>query len=197
MPRVRSPTTPPYYDYRDEFGRRRSTPAFSSEPGGGASKSYPNILSPPPSPNVSRNRNTSASFSQRLRSNSGLSLHMNEDALRQYTDYNADGTSRGPLFRPFSWQSREGDSSDSGRRGLILDEGHEWNLPIPDVFGLDIFQMVLKDPSAAAGLLKFSRESGYGIDMAYLAKVSSVQSSECLVEALMHSSVRRKSILLS
>lgn len=97
---------------------------------------------------------------------------MNEDALRQYTDYNADGTSRGPLFKPFNWQSRERGSTDSGRRGLILDGTHEWNLPIPDVFGLEIFQIVLKDPSAAAALLKFSREAGYGIDMAYLAKVS-------------------------
>lgn len=104
---------------------------------------------------------------------------MNEDALRQYTDYNADGTSRGPLFKPFTWQPpQEGDSSDGGRRGLILDEAHEWKLPIPDVFGLEIFQMVLKDPSAAGGLLKFSRESGYGIDMAYLAKVGDVPFSK-------------------
>lgn len=190
MPRIRSPTTPPYYDYRDEFGRRRSTPALStehgaSEPSVEASRSHPNIISPPASPTVPRSRKTSSSaFSQHLRSNSGLALHMNEDALRKYTDYNADGTSRGPLFKPFSWQSREGDSADSGRRGLILDEAHEWKLPIPDVFGLDIFQMVLKDPSAAAGLLKYSRESGYGIDMAYLAKVSINPGPETLEPGL-------------
>lgn len=99
---------------------------------------------------------------------------MNEDALKKYTDYNADGSLRGPLFRPFSRQSREGDSPGTGQRRLTLDEGNEWTLPIPDVFGLEIFQMVLKDPSAAAGLLKFSRDSGYGIDMAYLARVSDV-----------------------
>lgn len=175
MPPTWMPTTPPHYEYRDEFGRRRSATA-SDHGGGSVSKSNPNILSPPPSPQISRGRTPrspiNSSFTQRLRSNSGLSLHMNEDALRQYTDYNADGTSKGPLFRPFSWQSRDGDSATGPpRRGLVSDE-HDWNLPIPDVFGVEIFQMVLKDPSAASGLLKFSREAGYGVDMAYLSKVS-------------------------
>lgn len=181
MPPSRMPTTPPHYEYRDEFGRRRSTTAISDHGGGSVSKSNPNILSPPPSPQTSRGRAArspmSSSFSQNLRSNSGLSLHVNEDALREYTDYNADGTSRGPLFRPFTWQSREGDSATGApRRGLVSDE-HQWKLPIPDVLGVGIFQMVLKDPSAASVLLKFSREAGYGVDMAYLSKVSTAQSA--------------------
>ena len=175
------PATPPYYEYRDEFGRRRSATAVS-EQGGSGSKSHPNVLSPPPSPQAIRERSNmkpsmhlsvgGSSFSHRLRSNSGLSLHMNEDALRQYTDYNADGTSRGPLFRPFDWQKDGGSGTEVPRRDLVLNERDEWSLPIPDVFGTETFQMVLKDPSAASGLLQYSRDSGYCVDMAYLSKVS-------------------------
>lgn len=176
---ARVPTTPPYYDHNGGLGRRRSTLGLASEPGKDImSKQSP--LSPPLSPTMSRNRNTNAlsssnvRFAQRLRCNSGLSLHVNEDALRQYTDYNADGTSRGPLFKPFNWQ-REGENTgrrDSGHRNLVSGDEQEWTLPIPDVLGLEIFQTVLKDPAAAAGLLKFSRGAGYGVNMAYLAKVS-------------------------
>ena len=100
-------------------------------------KSNANILSPPPSPNMSRNRNPSVSVSQGL------------------------------------------------PRDLILDDGREWTLPIPNVFGLEIFQMVLKDPLAAAGLLKFSRETGYSVDMAYLSKVSDTPSvAMCLIDRI-------------
>ena len=179
MPSTRVPTTPSYYDYTDGLGRRRSTPGLASEAGKDLS-SKQNPLSPPLSPPVSRNRHTNVAshsnvkFAQRLRCNSGLSLHVNEDALRQYTDYNADGTSRGPLFKPFNWQPEDENSSTrgSGHRNLILGDEQEWTLPIPDVLGLEIFQTVLKDPAAASGLLKFSRGAGYGVNMAYLAKVS-------------------------
>lgn len=178
MPSARVPTTPPYYDYNDGPPRRRSTQGLTSEPSkDGSSKQNP--LSSPISPTIPRNRNANAAnslnvrFAQRLRCNSGLSLHVNEDALRQYTDYNADGTSRGPLFKPFNWQ-REGENPgrrNSAQRNLVSGDEQEWTLPIPDVLGLEIFRTVLKDPAAAAGLLKFSRGAGYGVNMAYLAKV--------------------------
>ena len=179
MQSYQTPSTPPYYDYRDEFGRRRSTSGLSGFGGGvAASKSNPNVLSPPPSPGMSRDRtrNSRSSFSHRYRPSTGPPLHMNEEALRKYTDYNADGSSRSPLFKPLSWQSRDGESRGVPRRGVALD-GEEWTLPIPDIFGLGIFQMVLKDSMAAASLLRFSREAGYGIDMAYLSKVS--ESASC------------------
>lgn len=185
MPSTRVPATPPYYDYNDGLGRRRSTLGLAPEPSNDiSSKRSP--LSPPLSPPVSRNRNTNVTsgsnvrFAQRLRCNSGLSLHVNEDALRQYTDYNADGTSRGPLFKPFNWRP-EGESSGrrgSGYRNLVSAEEQEWTLPIPDVLGLEIFQTVLKDPAAASGLLKFSRGAGYGVNMAYLAKVSATMGDD-------------------
>lgn len=206
MPATRIPTSPPYYDYDGGLGRRRSTPGLVSEPGQDPpSKQSP--LSPPLSPQMSRSRNTNVAshsnvrFAQRLRCNSGLSLHVNEDALRQYTDYNADGTSRGPLFKPFNWKREGGNPSTrgSGQRNLVSGDEQEWTLPIPDVLGLEIFQTVLKDPAAASGLLKFSRGAGYGVNMAYLAKVSAAMGtkSESLVEQELTCFCRRKNTLPS
>ncbi|SPN98477.1 uncharacterized protein DNG_01522 [Cephalotrichum gorgonifer] len=173
---ISTPASPPYH--YDDFGRRRSSTALASETATGAHalRSKPPILSPPPTPKVPRSR--PKGLSQRLRSNSGLSLHMNEDALRKYTDYNPDGSSRSPLFKPVNWQPQGPNPSPAGTRTSLLSEDKpEWTLPVPDLLGPEAFQMALQDPVVAHELLKFSREMGSGNDVEYLLKTQEYAAS--------------------
>ena len=178
MPPTAGPVTPPY----DDYGRRRSSSVLPLDHSEAvvlkkADESRPPvILSPPPTPKASRRNNNVARLAQRLRSNSGLSLHANEDALRRYTDYNPDGSSRSPLFTPVNWQGGSNGEKASrrfDRRSLHIDYGPpETTLPIPDYFSQEVFHMVLNNPSAAHRLLRYAQRKGCGENMAYLMKVS-------------------------
>jgi phototropin len=172
----REPLTPPFGD----AARRRSSPILPTSPSFpslnvAVATPKPFIISPPPTPRSPRPR--AGNLSRRLRSNSGLSFHTNQEALRQYTDYNPDGSPKTPSFAPVLWQSDTMNSIDSMTAGYRNSMGMNGNastpsLPIPDFFGRDVFQMVLSNPTTAHRLLKFAQSRGSGESMEYLLKVS-------------------------
>ncbi|CAI4214858.1 unnamed protein product [Parascedosporium putredinis] len=146
----------------------------------------PAIAAPitPPYDDYGRRRSSAALPLDQLEAvaaNSGLSLHANEDALRRYTDYNPDGSSRSPMFAPVNWQGGdggEGASRKSNRRSLLVDYGApETTLPIPDYFSHEVFRMVMNSPSAAHALLRYAQSKGAGENMAYLLKVQEYTAS--------------------
>lgn len=167
------PPVPPFA----EFERRRSTTSSMSNSGGG-------LQSPPPPKTRSGARPRSAKFSAyRLRSNSGLSLHTNEDILRQYTDYYPDGSPRtaglygGGVGQQQQWSPGERlrsiDSIASSQRSSIAftDSDGSGDLPIPDLVGRDMFDQVMSDPAASSQLWKFAASRGVGQNVDYLMKV--------------------------
>lgn len=164
------PPVPPFA----EFERRRSTASSMSN-----SNSSGGLQSPPPPKTRSGARPRSAKFSAyRLRSNSGLSLHTNEDILRQYTDYYPDGSPRtaGLYGSGQQWSGerlRSIDSIASSQRSSIAftDSDGSGDLPIPDLVGRDMFDQVMSDPAASSQLWKFAASRGVGQNVDYLMKV--------------------------
>jgi phototropin len=154
--------------------RRRSSPvissiAFKSLNAPPASHTKP-MLSPPPTPR-SPPRVRPNKLSLRLRSNSGLSLHTNDDALRQYIDYNEDGSPRTPLFSPVVWRPEGIPSIDSISSGGTLSTASSHPLSIPDFFGREIFQMVLNNPQTRGRLRKYAKNYGLAESIDFLVKV--------------------------
>ncbi|KAH7258544.1 hypothetical protein MRS44_009946 [Fusarium solani] len=164
------PPVPPFA----EFERRRSTASSMSN-----SNSSGGLQSPPPPKTRSGGRPRSAKFSAyRLRSNSGLSLHTNEDILRQYTDYYPDGSPRsaGLYGSGQQWSGerlRSIDSIASSQRSSIAftDSDGSGDLPIPDLVGRDMFDQVMSDPAASSQLWKFAASRGVGQNVDYLMKI--------------------------
>lgn len=172
------PPTSPF----TSFERRRST--TSSLSNNTESVTSPPMrtssgMSPPVSSRNKPNpRPRSAKFSSyRLRSNSGLSLHTNEDILRQYTDYYPDGTPRAVYGNGGQWSSerlRSIDSITSSKRSSMAftNSDSSSDLPIPGFLGRDMFDMVINDPTASNQLWKFAQSRGVGQNVDYLMKVS-------------------------
>ncbi|KAK2003325.1 hypothetical protein LX36DRAFT_566425 [Colletotrichum falcatum] len=109
----------------------------------------------------------------KMRSNSGLTLHMNENAFRQYTDYNPDGSPRSPTFGNGIWSSLDGLSTSLRRNfGPPLAEAppaETW--PIPDLLGRELFQMVLGSAAASQRFYQFAQRAGCGPDVEFLLRV--------------------------
>lgn len=120
----------------------------------------------------------------RLRSNSGLSLHTNGSFLRQYTDYNQDGSSvRTSHFEPVDWR---GDGLDSiaepspsagyrGSMGLLSNTSTTMlgsTASVPDFFSREVFKEVLNDPVTSHQLWEFAQSRGCGENMEFLMKAS-------------------------
>ncbi|KAL8362573.1 hypothetical protein RB601_008090 [Gaeumannomyces tritici] len=140
--------------------------------------------SPPPTPRAVRPP-TRDSLARRLRSNSGLSLHTNPAALRQYTDYGSDGT---PVRSEFAveWGAIDSVSGSppgstpgsrmsvasmpplTGRNGA---DGSASPCPGPDIFGKEVMQMVLKNPEASDQLLQFAETRKSAEGMEFLMKL--------------------------
>lgn len=124
-------------------------------------------------------RPRSAKFSSyRLRSNSGLSLHTNEDILRQYTDYHPDGSPRVNLYgNNNGWTAGDrlrslNSMSSSQRSSMAFAETDvSSDLPIPDFIGREMFEMVMKDSAASSQLWKFAASRGVGQNVDYLMKI--------------------------
>ncbi|PTD03849.1 Phototropin-1 [Fusarium culmorum] len=163
MPTINAHRTfePPSMPSLPDFERRRSTASSLSH----NTDSLGGLQSPPLRSRSSRPK--SAKFSSyRLRSNSGLSLHTNEDILRQYTDYHPDGTPRAGLY-----SNGGGNESDSSGE-----------LPIPDLVGREMFDMVMADHAASGQLWKFAADRGVGQNVDYLMKIRDyIQSLEQVV----------------
>ncbi|OBS20749.1 hypothetical protein FPOA_07089 [Fusarium poae] len=170
-----------------DFERRRSiTPSLSHN-----SDSLGGLQSPPLRSRSSRPK--SAKFSSyRLRSNSGLSLHTNEDILRQYTDYHPDGTPRAGLYSNGGgqWSAERlrsidsvASSSRSQRSSIAYTESDSsGELPIPDLVGREMFDMVMADHAASGQLWKFAADRGVGQNVDYLMKIRDyIQSLEQVV----------------
>ncbi|KAG8668505.1 hypothetical protein FPOAC1_007886 [Fusarium poae] len=170
-----------------DFERRRSiTPSLSHN-----SDSLGGLQSPPLRSRSSRPK--SAKFSSyRLRSNSGLSLHNNEDILRQYTDYHPDGTPRAGLYSNGGgqWSAERlrsidsvASSSRSQRSSIAYTESDSsGELPIPDLVGREMFDMVMADHAASGQLWKFAADRGVGQNVDYLMKIRDyIQSLEQVV----------------
>ncbi|KAM0435811.1 hypothetical protein ACHAPT_002699 [Fusarium lateritium] len=163
------PPVPPFA----EFERRRSTASSMSNNSGNG------LQSPPKTRSGASARPRSAKFSAyRLRSNSGLSLHTNEDILRQYTDYYPDGSPRtaGLYGGGQQWSGerlRSIDSVASSQRSSIAftDSDGSGDLPIPDLVGRDMFDQVMSDPAASSQLWKFAASRGVGQNVDYLMKI--------------------------
>ncbi|KAG7121227.1 Phototropin-1B like protein [Verticillium longisporum] len=121
----------------------------------------------------------------RLRSNSSLSLHINEDALRRYTDYNSDGSPRSPTFGRVVWGSIDGvaiknepSKPAAGTPTLLTTAGtSEQPLPIPDFWSNDTFQSALANPRICRRLLRFAQSRGCETDVEFLMRLQSYASS--------------------
>ncbi|GKU04656.1 hypothetical protein FLAG1_06208 [Fusarium langsethiae] len=178
---------PPSMPSLPDFERRRSTtPSLSQNV-----DSLGGLQSPPLRSRSSRPK--SAKFSSyRLRSNSGLSLHTNEDILRQYTDYHPDGTPRAGLYSNGGgqWSAERlrsidsvASSSRSQRSSIAYTESDSsGELPIPDLTGREMFDMVMADHAASGQLWKFAADRGVGQNVDYLMKIRDyIQSLEQVV----------------
>ncbi|KAL3593495.1 hypothetical protein FPOAC2_07793 [Fusarium poae] len=189
MPTINAHRTfePPTMPSLPDFERRRSiTPSLSHN-----SDSLGGLQSPPLRSRSSRPK--SAKFSSyRLRSNSGLSLHNNEDILRQYTDYHPDGTPRAGLYSNGGgqWSAERlrsidsvASSSRSQRSSIAYTESDSsGELPIPDLVGREMFDMVMADHAASGQLWKFAADRGVGQNVDYLMKIRDyIQSLEQVV----------------
>lgn len=173
---LRSFEPPPIPSLPDFERRRSTTPAMSNH----NTDSLGGLQSPPKSRS---SRPKSAKFSSyRLRSNSGLSLHTNEDILRQYTDYHPDGTPRAGMYSNGlgQWSGERLRSIDSvtssrSQRSSIAytESDSSGELPLSDIIGREMFDMVMADHAASGQLWKFAASRGVGQNVDYLMKVRS------------------------
>ncbi|EXK37118.1 hypothetical protein FOXG_09176 [Fusarium oxysporum f. sp. lycopersici 4287] len=183
---------PPPIPSLPDFERRRSTTSTLSNNNNSDSvtSSLRGLQSPPKSSRS--NRPKSAKFSSyRLRSNSGLSLHTNEDILRQYTDYHPDGTPRAGMYSNGlgQWSGERLRSIDSvtssrsQRSSIAFTESDgSGELPIPDLVGREMFDMVMADHAASGQLWRFAASRGLGQNVDYLMKIRDyIQSLEQVV----------------
>ncbi|KPM35450.1 hypothetical protein AK830_g11110 [Neonectria ditissima] len=172
------PPLPPFA----EFERRRSTTSTLSSHNNSNNNNNNNnntnaesigsslrgLTASPTQRSKNGSRPKSAKFSAyRLRSNSGLSLHTNEDLLRQYTDYHPDGSPRVAMYGSGVGGERlrsiDSITTSSQRSSITFtDSDTSADLPIPDFVGRDMFDMVIKDPAASAQLWKFAASRGVG-----------------------------------
>lgn len=183
----------PYDEYGDFIGTNLAE-RYSGSPLASPSVSRSQMLSPPQTPRedigsttpafgpLSKPRNRPERISIRLRSNSGLSMHTNEMALRQYTDYNPDGSPRSALFSS-SLQSGRMASMDNqisgGPRSHTSlshhsgqsNNGSSSSLIIPDFLGREVFQMALNNPTTCHRLLRYTQDQGCGELVEFLLKL--------------------------
>lgn len=172
------PPVPPFADY----GRRRSSANTLTSDSISTTLRCPSAASSTRSKISGSTRPKSAKFSSyRLRSNSGLSLHTNEDILRQYTDYYPDGSPRVGVYGNAGggggqWGGERLKSINSipssQRSSMAFTEADTFvDLPVPDFVGRDMFEMVMRDPAASSQLWKYAASRGVGQNVDYLMKV--------------------------
>ncbi|GJD00576.1 K+-channel erg-like protein [Colletotrichum higginsianum IMI 349063] len=172
---LRSPVTPPYdEDYSQGSPKGMFEPGVRNSPTSSALPVPTMTLSPPASPRAAR----TSKMPMRLRSNSGLSLHTNEDAFRRYTDYNPDGSPRSPTFGTGLWSSLDGVST-SLRRSFAppVMEVEPETLPIPDFLGREVFQMILGNTAASQRFFHFAQSRGSGPDVEFLLRIQEYSRS--------------------
>ncbi len=159
-----------------DWSRRKRSPIFPSSASNresvdsaasGRRRATPSVVSSPKSPSLRHE-----GLVNRLRSNSGLSLHTNNAALRQYTDYNADGSMRLSQFDPVEWREAAVPPPPGYRGSMGFHKNASASrLGIPDFFGRDMADAVLADPTTSRRLLQFAQTRGGVENIEFLMKV--------------------------
>ncbi|KAI0016388.1 hypothetical protein F4780DRAFT_683006 [Xylariomycetidae sp. FL0641] len=133
-------------------------------------------------------------LSFRLRSNSGLSLHTDENALSQYTDYGLYGADRPTSCEPslshkppnddyFNFQNKSPAPAHeperwSGSRALALSTSL-------DLLGTDTLLLALETPAVRSCLARYCRERGCEDELEFLSKVDDyIQATDALASTL-------------
>ncbi|KAK8868309.1 Blue-light-activated histidine kinase 1 [Apiospora arundinis] len=137
------------------------------------------VLSPPPTPRSPMLRPDRLSL--RLKSNSGMALHTNDNALSQYTDYNCFGRSPSafdaispglpspPTDDRFAYSGR---SASPFSRDVPNNPGAFTGcLPYMDFLGRDVFQMALDSPAVMRQLLHYCEKQGCEENVEFLIKI--------------------------
>ncbi|KAK4213842.1 hypothetical protein QBC37DRAFT_463162 [Rhypophila decipiens] len=133
-------------------------------------------LSPPPvPPGDPRTKPVKTHSPFRLRSDSGLALHTNKNAFRQYTDYNSDGSLRTPSIKkkPFSFESSSGSDSITVGTSVHINLGHSSHQvkPVPQFFDSNVIKAVFADSATKQRLLQFAQGTASAADVEFLLKV--------------------------
>lgn len=145
-------------------------------------------LSPPPSPLSplsSRRKKIPDPLTRRLKGKSGLKSHVNESALRQYTDYDTLGTPRSPFFSPGIWTGNTFGEPDARTNLEQFEDVFTPQLPILDVFAMTTVNTVLKDPAAVARMRQFAQSRGRYKDIDFLMKVEEYATTMNAVSSIM------------
>ncbi|KAJ0115546.1 hypothetical protein J7T55_010368 [Diaporthe amygdali] len=145
-------------------------------------------LSPPPSPLSplsSRRKKIPDPLTRRLKGKSGLKSHVNESALRQYTDYDTLGTPRSPFFSPGIWTGNTFGEPDARTNLEQFEDVFTPQLPILDVFAMTTVNTVLKDLAAVARMRQFAQSWGRYKDIDFLMKVEEYATTMNAVSSIM------------
>ncbi|KAK8028401.1 hypothetical protein PG991_005457 [Apiospora marii] len=139
------------------------------------------VLSPPPTPRSPMLRPDRLSL--RLKSNSGMTLHTNDNALSQYTDYNCYGRSPSAFGGsspglPSPPTDRFTHSAQSARCASPFSRDGPGNLsgftsclPFMDFLGRDAFQMALDSPAVMRQLLHYCEKQRCEENVEFLIKI--------------------------
>lgn len=153
--------------------------------------SVPRILSPPPTPTLRSPPPRPDRLSLRLRSNSGLRMHTNDAALRQYTDYESSGqySPRKATYGSSLLESRHENMDDvlsprsmqlGSRQSMPhVSGGLVSALPFLDFLGKEAFQMAMECAPILRHMTKYCEDQGCEENVDFLIKVS--DGSTCMV----------------
>ncbi|CAK7265066.1 hypothetical protein SEPCBS57363_001392 [Sporothrix epigloea] len=120
---------------------------------------------------------------QRLRSNSGLSLHTNSSALRRYTDYNADGSTRlPPTDEHFNPDGQYGVELDDSQNSL---PGIDGAPAAPKLLSWEMVEAVFNNPEARERLMEYTHMYGGTENLEFLQRVEQYNKALHSVTALM------------
>ncbi|KAK4450760.1 hypothetical protein QBC34DRAFT_296629 [Podospora aff. communis PSN243] len=130
------------------------------------------ILSPPPTRRSPKPR--AKNLHLRLRSDSGLALHTNQLAFRQYTNYSSNGSplSGDTLKRPASYDATStADTITLGNgRNPDVTEARQ-NKPLPSFFDPEVIKMAFSNPTTGQRLCQFAKSRRCAADVEFLLKV--------------------------
>ncbi|KAL1869387.1 hypothetical protein Daus18300_005599 [Diaporthe australafricana] len=171
---------------RDSSSTTLPFPEFKMENEGSDQQVRP--LSPPPSPLSplsSRRKKIPDPLTRRLKNKSGLKSHVNDSALRQYTDYDNLGTPRSPFFSPGIWTGNTFGEPDARTNLEQFEDAFTPQLPILDVFAMKTVNAVLKDPAALSRMRQFAQSRGRYKDIDFLMKVEEYENTMSTVSSIM------------
>ncbi|KAK0744824.1 hypothetical protein B0T21DRAFT_380955 [Apiosordaria backusii] len=120
-------------------------------------------LSPPPASKAPQIQQ-SGCVPSRLRSDSGLSLHTNQAAFRQYTDYNSDGSVRSRSSHTKVRSSNEGGSIDDTSVGpkpsVVFKDAILQAKLLPNFFEPAVVKLAFSNPTTGHKLCRYAARKG-------------------------------------